>query len=874
MNFPRIRAGARLAALPLAVACALPAIGAHAQQTEGSQAPTTLDRVAVTGSRLKRADIEGAVPVTVIDRAAIEAGGDISVAELMRDTSFASFGSFRPRSGSSAQAVSEVDMRGLGADRTLVLIDGRRAPYAPSTGTSADLNTIPLAAVERIEILSDGASALYGSDAIGGVVNIILRKDYEGAELRLGKGFTAVRGGDTEEASLLFGTSSERGHLLMGVSHSSRGMVFTRDQIGGDVKGGSLYGNNYYLESPDAPGEEGDYGGALPGFACNSHGFWINGDTCAYDYNAVGASDASIKNKAVFARGQYEINPSWNINTSISYSKASSFGRFAPTPGVLFVEEGSPNDPVKGDGLGAFIYHRYAAAGNRDQFIDNDTLDLQLGATWAASDRLNVDFGLRRSQAGSSDVGRGYIVTPLAEQAAADGSYNLFDPFGNPDEVVKGFTVTTNRKGRFDIDEVFASATLDLFQMDGGTSAVAFGLEHRQEDYADVYDSLSEAGVVAGSAGNTARGQRKVSAAYAEWYLPVSSNFDFTLAARFDNYDDYGSDLSPKLSMRWQPLSNLTLRASLGEGFRAPALPYIHAARAFSAEPVADYRTCVAVGFSSADCGGDANGDNIADAPENEDAVAYQVDSYQTGNADLRSEHSRQFSIGLAWDPLDWLSVTADYYRIQIDDRIRLISFRELVSLDNAGQALPENTWVKRRSNGSISEIQTAYVNEGKLDTSGLDLNLRAAGDLGWGKLETWLQVARVLDYSVTDGDTRKETLGWVTAPELRATWRNSWSRGDFSFSWNMNYIGSQQNPSDEPPYGFITSGPDVRVGSYTTHDLNLTWNAPWKGSLSLGVTNAGDRYPELVGFDNQPWNFHLYDAYGRTVYFRVAQKF
>src|SRR5690606_2736716 len=109
-----------------------------------------------------------------------------------------------------------------------------------------------------------------------------------------------------EEASLLFGTSSERGSLLMGASYNARGIVFSRDQIGGDVRGGSGYGNNYYIEDPDAPGEEGEYGGALPGSACNSDGFWMNGDTCAYDYNAVAASDASVRNKALFARGQYD----------------------------------------------------------------------------------------------------------------------------------------------------------------------------------------------------------------------------------------------------------------------------------------------------------------------------------------------------------------------------------------------------------------------------------------------------------------------------------------------------------------------------------------------------------------------------------------
>src|SRR5690606_34502640 len=148
---------------------------------------TTLDRIQVTGSRLSRADIEGASPVIVIDREAIDASGDVSVADVLRDSTFASFGNFTPQSGSSAQSLATIDLRGLGSGRTLVLIDGRRAPTAPMAASSGtDVNAIPLAAVERIEILSDGASAVYGSDAIGGVVNIILRKDFNGVEVRYG----------------------------------------------------------------------------------------------------------------------------------------------------------------------------------------------------------------------------------------------------------------------------------------------------------------------------------------------------------------------------------------------------------------------------------------------------------------------------------------------------------------------------------------------------------------------------------------------------------------------------------------------------------------------------------------------------------------
>ena len=840
-----------------------------AQETETGDAKT-LDRIEVTGSRIKRAEIEGALPVTVIDRATIDASGKVSVADLLRDATFSSFGNFRPQSGSSAQSVADIDLRGLGSDRTLVLIDGRRAPYAPSTGASADLNTIPLAAVERVEILSDGASALYGSDAIGGVVNIILRKDYEGAEVRFGKGQTKIQGGDTEEASVIFGTNSERGNLLLGASYNSRAMVFTRDQIGGGARGSSDFGNNFILE---------DFTGGLrplPGYACDDPGFYF-GPTgkCVFDFNAVAANEASVKTKSLFARGNWQIDEDWSVYTSASFSNTDSFGRYAPTPGALFVESDSANDPVQGDGQGAYIYHRYAAAGNRDNFVDNSVADFNFGFNWQATDKLNVDFGYRASRAKFKELGRGYIVTALAERAVANGTYNLFDPFGNDPDVVKGFTAVTSRDGKFDISQLYADATLDLFEMGGGTSVIAFGAEYREEDYADIYDSLSESGGVAGSAGNSAAGGREIYAGYAEWLFPIVDSFDVTVAARYDNYSDYGSDVSPKVSVRWQPIDSLTFRASAGEGFRAPPLPVLYGARAFSAEQVQDYRTCVQ-SYAPADCGGDANGDNVADGPENDDLVQYQVNSYSGGNQSLESEQSKQWSAGVAWDATDWLNLTLDYYNITIEERIRLIDFQELVDFDNRGIPLPAGTSVLRRPDGAIREITAVYANQGDLETSGLDFNLRTRFDMGdWGKLDNWLQVAYVLDYTVVNGLVTKDQLGWVTSPDTRATLRNTWSFGDLTFNWNINYIGDQQNPAAPPAdYGFIAGGANTRVAGYATNDIAFTYNTPWNGSVSFGVNNVGDRYPQLVGYDNRPWNFYLYDAYGRTTYMRYTQKF
>ncbi|HZF98143.1 MAG TPA: TonB-dependent receptor, partial [Pseudoxanthomonas sp.] len=208
--------------------------------------------------------------------------------------------------------------------------------------------------------------------------------------------------------------------------------------------------------------------------------------------------------------------------------------------------------------------------------------------------------------------------------------------------------------------------------------------------------------------------------------------------------------------------------------------------------------------------------------------------------------------------------------------RIRQIEYQELVGFNNRGIPLPAGTLVTRFQGGGIQEINTAYANEGDLETSGLDFNLRTRFDFGdRGRMENWLQVARVLDFTVTDGLVTKDRLGWVTAPEMRASLRNTWSYGDLTFNWNVNYIGDQQNPSQiNPKYDFLAGGINTRVGGYATNDIALTYNTPWNGSATIGVNNVGDRYPELVSFDGRPWNFYLYDAYGRTVYLRYTQKF
>lgn len=822
------------------LATAVVAPAAFAQEAEEGEA-TTLDRIEVTGSRLKRADIEGAVPVIVIDRASIDATGDVSVADVLRDSTFASFGNIRPQSGSSAQSLATVDLRGLGSGRTLVLIDGRRAPTNPmSASLGADLNAIPLAAVERIEILSDGASAVYGSDAIGGVVNVILRKDFNGAELRYGYGSTAVTGGDLEDVSAVFGTSSDRGRLIGGASYSSRGMVFTRDQIGGDVLGVSTYGNNYQNNGWQA----------VPGFDCNANGFWMipGTNTCSFDFNSVAANEASVENTSVFVRGDYQINDDWTVYMTATTTKVETFGRYAPVPGQVRAAEGTVQDLVHGDGRATVYRHRFAAAGNRDNYTDTTNSDYLVGFTGQLTDTISVDFGARRTDYKYIQNGYGYIIQSLAEAQINAGNYLLTDPFGASQDVLNSFTATIGRNSFYKSAEYFGSVNFDLFEMGGGISNAVVGAEYREDRFQDLYDSLSQAGVVLGSAGGASAGSRDVTSAYFEWLLPFTSAFDITLAGRYDKYSDYGNDFSPKIAARWQPLDNLTFRASWGQGFRAPGLDILTQAPSFSAEPVNDPRTCAAV---------------------NQPATCQlQVDTYFIANPSLASEQSDQYSIGVVYDPVDWLDLSLDYYNITVEDTISQIGAQDIINSDNdpgtygpipAGMEI-----IRDPANGnSIVEITAGYANAGDLKTDGLDFRANTDFDFGTaGRLQNRLTVSWINKYDVTTPQNIViEYAGLPGYPELRANLANDWAYGDWNFTWNVNYIEGQ-------------SDSDSNVGGYATNDVQVAWSAPWNGKIAVGATNVGDRYPELVPFDGRPWNFYLYDAYGRTVYLRYTQTF
>ena len=854
-------------------------------------------KITVTGSRIKRSDIEGAVPVTVITREQLELSGESNAADFLRNTTFNTSGSFRPQSGSSIQSVATISLRGIGSARSLVLIDGRRIPKAPTSGQAQDLNAIPLGAIERIEILTDGASAIYGSDAIGGVVNVITRTDYTGAEIMLGAQEVSIaeNGGEREEGSVLFGAANDRSSVIAGISWNDREIIFQRD-LPWNVPGGSTFSNNFRAVAA-AGNETGPFISATQ-CAFPNTGFYVLDPTdpnsrCAYDFTLESADEASIENQSFYVKARHEINDSWELWVNAGVYETKSFGRYAPVPdGSAFSGTGvplsasSPNNPSN---PASPLYdpanwptpqvvhwrHRFDALGNRDNNITTTNTSFEVGTTGQVGN-AEVEFGVSRANSNSINIGRNYLLRSAAASAIEDGSYNLANPYGSSPFVLNSLRVTTNRDAKFDQDTMFGSVAFDLFDMANGPVSVFVGAEYRDVKYQDRYDSLSEAGQVGGSSGSSAGGGRDVTSIFFEGLVPILDNLEMSLAGRYDDYSDYGSDFSPKVSFRYQPLDNLTLRASYGEGFRAPTLDILTQQPSDSADTVNDPQTCVAEGLAP-DC-------------------LTQIQNTVIANPALGSEQSEQFSLGLAYEPFDWMNFTVDYWNIEITDQIRNVGAQTLVNENILGQTRPGLGCVRDAATGAIITCTRGATNEGLINASGVDINARFTYEALAGNFSHNLQWSHALSQEL---DKNRELVDDPGLPPNRIIISNSYTYGDWQFAYNMNIVGDQFDEIDSfntaaEADAFIAGLPagtdiDREVGRdgltyvksghtphWITHDFQVNYHAPWDGRFTLGVQNAGEKFP-LIGqgnTTNRDYDFNLYNGYGRITYFRYTQTF
>ncbi|QHS08770.1 TonB-dependent siderophore receptor [Sinimarinibacterium sp. NLF-5-8] len=846
-------------------------------QADSAENAAKLDAIEVTGSRIKRADVEGALPVATITRQQIEATGYTTAADVLRAQTFNSFGSYQSTSGNSFSSNTQVDLRGLGAERTLVLIDGRRLPPSPVTGAAgSDLNTIPSAAIERIEILQDGASAIYGSDAIGGVINIILRKDINETIVSGSVGRPTRAGGDENTASLISGKSTDKGRLLFGISWSDREHIALKDRayhsfFPGDgvnystIRGANQVGNSLY-------GYDSETYFAAPGCAAdriyNNDVDPSGGQYCVFPFADVAWDITDLRQTSLFVNGDQKINDWAAAFFTASYSRVDSFGRFAPVADLVGLSADAAANPLGED---AILFHRFEQLGTRDNSTSNTVLDVHVGLNLDVQG-IPVQVGVRQSRYNSNDIGRNYTNRSIASQYLADGTYNPYDLSQNSEAVLNKMKLTIGREGFYKYQEAYANANFSFGQLPGGAMQLAVGAETRDDTFSDIYDAASVAGIVGGSAGSSAAGHRSANAGFAEVLLPVLNNLEISAAGRYDDYSDFGSATTGKVSLRYQPIDSLTLRGSYGKGFRAPTLSDMYGALSSDAPSVRDFTTCRAAGVADTDCASRQVSTGVA-------ADGTVLGGFQGSNPDLDAEKSKQYSVGFVFAPTSAFDLSLDYYNIRLSNAVQFVSYQELVRREADGQGLPAGTSIVRRTNadgspGSILSITTGPANVGTVKTSGLDLNIGTHFELGFGQLRSGLQASYVIEYVDSENKPGQDQVGDPGVPEYRVMMMNSLRMGAFAFNYNINHIADTSAITQ--PDG---TGKEQQVGhvaSFTSHDFQVVWYAPTRTELTLGVRNAFDRGPSLnfIGEDNPYYDSTVYDPFGRVPYLSIKQTF
>jgi len=863
-----------------AVAAPAEAPAAVAGSTEKA---VTLEKVRVTGSRIAKAVGDGAGAVVTLSRADIDASGAQSVAEVVRTVTGNSQGSFTSVSGSSGQGAATVSLRGLGEDRTLVLINGHRVATSPALqGSGVDLNTIPLAAVERIEILSEGASAIYGSDAIGGVVNVILRKTFNGAELSGTKTFPEANGGKSESLSFVGGSSNEKSSLLFGANYSFKDIIFLRDRAysRGDRGDGTNLSTTTGINAAGNTVFNEDFSDvfAAPAGACEGTGLIRLVDDagsetgipgaplCGFDFTSFAADTTAIRSNSLFTNYRRELTNDWALNATVNYARSESFGRFAPAPALLTLDAANPNNPY---GETVNVFHRYVALGPRDNVSSSDVFSA-LAAVEGKIGIVDVELGLNYNKYSFTNFGDNYVLNSVARNQAAAGNYNPFNPSNAGSQAtLDSMKVTINRRGLTDYREVFANGSFAAFQLPAGALNVAFGGEYREERFFDMYDSQSEAGTVGGSAGNSSDGDRNTYAVFGEAVVPVLSNlpgvksFDIELAARYDRYSDVGGEVSPKVALKYKPIDEVLLRASYSEGFRAPLLSELNANDSTDAPSARDFVACRSAGVADADC------------PE-----AQYDNTLNQANPDLQPETAKQYALGLVYSPLSTVDVSLDYYNIEINGSIETPSLQTQILREANGQPFTPGSQTFRNQAGALVRTRPAILrtfNYAAITTEGIDLNFDGRVSLGsFGRLRSTTQLGYVLGFREDDGVLPAQNqVGRAGVPRYRFSSGLDWSRKAFAAAYNFSYIPGTASGETTRPGDPLRTDPTGKVESYSLHDVQGSWTAPFKTTFTVGVNNLLDEGPsvnKLVG--NPNYDQTLYDPTGRVVYVRLTQKF
>ncbi len=898
----------------IGMALAVSAGAVYAQNTtgnaadNGAQAPKKVQRlktIMVTGSLIPQIDVETPAPVQVISAEQIKRSGFTSVSQVIRAISANNSGTI-PNAFSLgfAAGASGVALRGLNVGSTLVLIDGQRAaPYAlddDGQRSFTDLNSIPLNAVSRIEVLKASASSIYGSAAIGGVVNVIMRRTYHGVEASGEMGTSQHGGGTMTTANFMAGTGSlERdGHNeYIDVEYSKTDPIYNRQRgfpfnttnlssiggfnsIGGQpfLNSGSIYGS----VAPATLGTPGNLltGQQIPGTLVQPLQPCGPGSTstttagvgtyCTQNFTSQYGEIAPQQQRyAIDGRVTFKLNSDTTGYVNASYVQVQTVSTTAPSqiqlstpvnfgavalPPTLLNGQLNPNDPFAAQGQYALLNYAFGdlpGFGSFSYTNHNMRLVADLHG-YFDSWRYNAAAVINHTYLTENFYG--FLNIPTLMNDIQTGAYSFVNPASNSPAVLAALAPPISNTATTDLQEASLTVSHHLWHMGGGRSALALGASVRHESQ---FEPEMNPGNQSLGLGNTQIiGSHKVGSLYGEFQAPLLKSLEADISGRFSDYSDFGSNFSPAAGFKWQPFQMLAIRGTFSKGFRAPSF--------------AENGSSQTTGFITEQLPPNFVAAHNGDAYTQPYAMAVQ----STANPNIKPETSTSYTLGAVLQPLPNLSATIDYYHIKVNNIITGGNIAVPLNAYFAGQPIPPGYTMQFDNPDPNAPgaplrpilVGAPYINANSLLTKGVDLDLR-------GNFHVMYGLHWISEFTATDILTWKKDFGQgylqmagtqgpyilssgAGTPKWRASWSNTLTNGKWSATASIYYVSHlyMSVPDVTGNYSCFSVGANggnfpanCTVPSFTYVDLNGSYHLTHNIDIFGGIENLFDRSP---GFD------------------------
>ncbi|HEX5489502.1 MAG TPA: TonB-dependent receptor [Rhodanobacteraceae bacterium] len=914
---------------------------ASQNQTDQNQAdsqPKTLKAVVVTGSLIRRVDLETASPVVMIDRQDIANTGKPTLGDVLQQLPSIRGNATNTQNNSNGGGVasplteggdgaSRVSLRGLGTGRTLVLINGQRM-------LNADMNLIPQAMIERVDVLAEGASTTYGSDAVGGVVNFILRNDFNGAEVTLNDGISSHGDGQRHGFSLTMGRSTDKYSLAGGIDYNKYNAVpatrrdFSKAQLylsGGQVVvAGSSSIPAGRMQIPDSLAGRFDCPATGQVTLASGDGTSLDDYRCrnpddTFNYAAFNYIQVEQKRTDGFILGSYNLTDNVTAFLDVFYNHTNSAGQDAAAPvgtgdgliipssapfnpfGVTFSQNVLPGDPDSGytfqtrlTGAGTRI-HPYttstgqAIGGLRGRFGDS---------SWNWNVTLNYGH-TARTQRDENELS----IPDL--QAAIDRGVNIFDQANNGEALSAGALTATYEKFE-SLRQIQFGADGELWSLPAGPMQLSVGGLYRKQtmnytvDPFAVLDPVTTTcAILQEACGSPGRGSDNVKELFAETLIPLLSNvpgaysLNVDLGIRASDYASAGSTTNKKIAIEWRPIQDLLVRGTISEVFRAPNLDQLYNGRSLVQPALND--PCVHL--TAAELAAHAAACQYVPVNWNGNDVA-QVNTFYSGarvvGANLKPEHGKSVDFGLVYDPawLPGLNTSLDFWHIYLYDTLVPIDGRTVVNACFDNNASPFCAFIHRqdtttRNPGQVFVIDTPVVNLGSLSTSGIDFTINYKiphfnfGSVNPGDFKVGLDTSYTSTFknSATPGQPGEETIEYAgtLSPQFgnisrwRAAATINWALGNWDAQWRTRYISSVTALQAD-----AATNASLPMASVVYSDLQLGVAVPTIHTrFDVGVDNISDRRPPLY-YQNGQVNTDTatYETMGRYYWARATLRF